>query len=69
MVRKMNPHSEENKVLKKQKRGGGGEGNRKTKSLVLPLGLGSEDRHDIHLRQLESYLSCPCWIWRDTRLA
>ena len=66
MVRKMNPHSEENKVPKKQKKGGGG-GNHKTKSLVLLLGLGSEDRHAIHLRQLESYLSCPCWIWGDTR--
>ena len=63
----------------KKKKGGGG-GNHKTKScvkgpkprvphLVLPLRLGSEDRHAIHLRQLESHLSCPCWIWGDTRLA
>ena len=35
--------------------------------LVLPLRLGSEDRHAIHPRQLESHLSCPCWIWGDTR--
>ena len=28
--------------------------------LVLPLGLGSESRHAIHLRRLESHLSCTC---------
>ena len=35
--------------------------------LVLPPGLGSEDRHAIHLRRLESHLSCPCWTWGDMR--
>ena len=41
----------------------------KVPHLVLPPGLGSEDHHVIHLRRLESYLSCPCWIWEDTRQA
>ena len=35
--------------------------------LVLPLRLGSENRHAIHPRQLESHLSCPCWILGDMR--
>ena len=69
-VRKTNPHSEENKVLKEQKKK---VANHETKSrvkgpkpkephLVLPPELGSEDHHAIYLRQLQSRLSCPCWI-------
>ena len=71
VVRKTNLQSEENKVLKEQKRGGGA--NHKTKSrvkgpklreshLVLPPELGNENCHAIHLRRLESHLSCPCRI-------
>ena len=37
--------------------------------LALPPGLGNEDRHATHPRQLENHLSCPCWIWGDTRRA
>ena len=75
----MNPQSEESKVLEKKKRKKKKkEVNHKTKSrvkgpkprapyLVLPLGLGSEDRHAIHQRRLGSHLSYPCWTWEDTR--
>ena len=69
IVRKTSHQSEGNKTLKEMKK----EANYKTNSLVrrpkprvshpvLPLGLGSEDRHAIHPRRLDSHLSCPCWI-------